>query len=103
MLVKEIVLFINSLMNINYSILFAAKYSSSFFVVIFSSITFATSDKYEKSTDNPFFYLWIMSSIISSFYAYSWDIKMDWGLFESMERDNRFLRDEIVYSSTVSN
>jgi len=27
---------------------------------------------------------------------------MDWGLFDSKAGDNRFLREEIVYSSTVS-
>lgn len=59
------------------------------------------SDKYPKSFQNPFFYLWVMASIVSSFYAYTWDIKMDWGLFDSKPGDNKFLREEIVYSSTV--
>lgn len=27
---------------------------------------------------------------------------MDWGLFDAKAGDNRFLREEIVYSSTVS-
>lgn len=79
----------------------SAKYSTSFFVIIFSSITQATSEVYDKSTENPFFYLWIISAIISSFCAYGWDIWMDFGLMK-MEGENRFLRDEIVYSSTVS-
>lgn len=79
----------------------ACKYFSSFFVPIFSSITFATtgnwkrrkiivesklifhvfhfpsiSGKYDKSTDNPFFYMWICASIISSCYAYLWVFAM---------------------------
>ncbi|XP_053688010.1 xenotropic and polytropic retrovirus receptor 1 [Sabethes cyaneus] len=78
----------------------AVKYSTSFFVVAFSSLTQATTDQYEKSTDNPWFYLWIISSILSSCYAYTWDIKMDWGLFDSKASDNKFLRDEVVYGST---
>ncbi|XP_065090148.1 solute carrier family 53 member 1 [Ochlerotatus camptorhynchus] len=77
----------------------AAKYSTSFFVVAFSSLTQATRDQYEKNTDNPWFYLWIIASIVSSCYAYTWDIKMDWGLFEAKANDNKFLRDEVVYSS----
>ncbi|XP_040150932.1 xenotropic and polytropic retrovirus receptor 1 isoform X1 [Anopheles arabiensis] len=77
----------------------ALKYSTSFFVVIFSSITQATRDQYAKSSDNPWFYLWILASIVSSCYAYTWDIKMDWGLFDSKSSDNKFLRDEVVYSS----
>lgn len=54
------------------------------------------------SGENPFFYLWIGSSLISSCYAYTWDIKLDWGLFDAKAGDNKFLREEIVYSSTVS-
>lgn len=78
-----------------------AKYATSFFVIIFSSITYATTEKYSKSLENPFFYLWIVSAIVSSFYAYGWDIFMDWGLM-TMDGENKLLRDEIVYSSTVS-
>jgi hypothetical protein len=43
-----------------------------------------------------------MASILSSCYAYTWDIKMDWGLFDKKAGDNKYLREEIVYSSTVS-
>jgi xenotropic and polytropic retrovirus receptor 1 len=95
-----------------------AKYATSFFVIIFSSITYATTEKYSKSWENPFFYLWIVSAIASSFYAYGWDVSgtlleefnlilfikqiwMDWGLM-SLDGENKFLRDEIVYPSTVS-
>jgi hypothetical protein len=78
----------------------AAKYASSFFVVIFSSITYVTTQSYPKSTHNPFFYFWVVSSIVSSCYAYGWDIWMDWGLMR-VQGENKFLRDEIVYSNTV--
>lgn len=46
--------------------------------------------------------MWIIASVASSCYAYTWDIKMDWGLFDSKAGDNKFLREEIVYSGTVS-
>lgn len=65
-------------------------------------MTLATSDKYGQSTTNPFFYVWVLFSICSATYSYAWDIKMDWGLFKSKENEHRFLRDEIIYSSTVS-
>lgn len=56
---------------------------------------------YESSKwNNPYLWLWIISSIVSSCYAYTWDIKMDWGLLDPSAVDNKFLRDEIVYSST---
>ena len=79
---------------------------------------------------SPFFYLWILCSIASSLYAYTWDIKMDWGLLDRYDifwlwserirsvlivvvklhivctflyyrnaGENKFLREEIVYSS----
>ncbi|XP_067002600.1 solute carrier family 53 member 1 [Anabrus simplex] len=76
----------------------AGKYATTFFVIIFSSL--AQTKKYPVSTDSPYFYLWVLSSILSSCYAYTWDIKMDWGLFDPKAGDNKYLREEIVYSST---
>ncbi|XP_037933725.1 xenotropic and polytropic retrovirus receptor 1-like [Teleopsis dalmanni] len=78
----------------------AAKYATSFFVVIFSYKFQTTGDYYTHSKDNPWFYCWILAAIVSSCYAYTWDIKMDWGLFDAKAGDNKFLREEIVYSST---
>ena len=55
--------------------------------------------------ENPYFYLWVMSSVTSSLYAYVWDIKMDWGLLENKEKsraESRYLREEIVYDKVVS-
>ncbi|CAG9856643.1 unnamed protein product [Phyllotreta striolata] len=77
----------------------AVKYGTSFFVVIFSFLNKAY-DEHFLPGENPFFYLWIGSSVISSCYAYTWDIKLDWGLFDAKAGDNKFLREEIVYSST---
>lgn len=57
---------------------------------------------YESTFDNPFVWAWLASSIFASCYAYTWDIKMDWGLFDKNAGENTFLREEIVYSSTVS-
>lgn len=54
------------------------------------------------NTNNPYFYLWIIASLVSSCYAYFWDVKMDWGFFDMKAGDHKFLREEIVYSSTVS-
>lgn len=98
----------------------AGKYSTTFFSVIFSTLrsyykgSFYTStfiisifycthflDDYTEPMDNPFLFLWIIASVISSCYAYTWDIKMDWGLFDKSAGENKFLREEIVYSSTV--
>uniref|UniRef100_A0A1B6D1A0 SPX domain-containing protein n=2 Tax=Clastoptera arizonana TaxID=38151 RepID=A0A1B6D1A0_9HEMI len=77
----------------------AVKYSTTFFVVLFSFLHSANTSNYPLTNENPYFYLWIFASIVSSCYAYTWDIKMDWGLFDKKAGDNKFLREEIVYSS----
>ncbi|XP_071444302.1 solute carrier family 53 member 1-like [Hetaerina americana] len=77
----------------------AGKYSTTFFVVIFGTLKSFYAENYESQFENPFLHLWIISNVINSCYAYTWDIKMDWGLFDKKVGDNRFLREEIVYSS----
>ena len=44
---------------------------------------------------------WVSSCLISSCYTFWWDLRMDWGLMETNKAgdENRFLREEIVYSS----
>lgn len=66
-----------------------------FFLVLFIG-------NYEHQYQNPYFYLWILSSVCSSLFAYIWDIRLDWGLFDKNAGNNKFLREEIVYSSVVS-
>lgn len=78
----------------------AGKYSSTFLVVLFATLRSVYSDDYEDLLDNPYLYLWVLASIVSSCYAYTWDIKMDWGLFDKSAGENKFLREETVYSST---
>ncbi|XP_008472751.2 xenotropic and polytropic retrovirus receptor 1-like, partial [Diaphorina citri] len=77
----------------------AGKYATTFFVVIFSFLNIELTKRGHPS--NMFFYLWILSSIISSCYSYMWDIRMDWGLFDDNTGEYTLLRDEIVYSSTT--
>ncbi|XP_063703623.1 solute carrier family 53 member 1 [Culicoides brevitarsis] len=80
----------------------AGKYASTFLVVIFSTLKnyYQLQKNYESTFDNPFTWAWLASSVFSSCYAYTWDIKMDWGLFDKNAGENTFLREEIVYSST---
>ena len=52
--------------------------------------------------NNAFFYMWVISAVIATIYTIIWDLKMDWGLFDKEQGDNRFLREEIVYASKVS-
>ncbi|CAH1155708.1 unnamed protein product [Phaedon cochleariae] len=78
----------------------AGKYATTFLVVIFATLKSVYKDDYASSSENPYVFLWIASQIISSSYAYTWDIKMDWGLFDKSSGENKFLREEIVYSSS---
>ncbi|CAH1389364.1 unnamed protein product [Nezara viridula] len=77
----------------------AGKYSTTFFVVIFNTLRTYFKDDYLDDYENPYLYLWFGANVVSSIYAYTWDIKMDWGLFDSASGENKFLREEIVYSS----
>lgn len=80
----------------------AGKYATTFLVVIFSTLRAYHQPSYATTFDNPYTILWLLSQALSSTYAYTWDIKMDWGLFDRNAGENKFLREEIVYSSTVS-
>lgn len=80
----------------------AGKYATTFLVVIFSTLRAYHQPFYATTFDNPYTTLWLLSQALSSTYAYTWDIKMDWGLFDRNAGENKFLREEIVYSSTVS-
>ncbi|XP_025758651.1 xenotropic and polytropic retrovirus receptor 1a [Oreochromis niloticus] len=74
----------------------AGKYSTTFFVVTFAAL-YATHEEQSHADANTFFYLLIVSSIISSLYTLIWDLRMDWGLFDRGAGENIFLREEIVY------
>ena len=83
----------------------AGKYSTTFFVVIFSSLSgYFQAEEAGSAAGKWLFYAYLLAAVVSSLYAYAWDIKMDWGLLDAgAGADNPFLRDEIVYSSKVSN
>nr|XP_018899350.1 PREDICTED: xenotropic and polytropic retrovirus receptor 1 homolog [Bemisia tabaci]XP_018899351.1 PREDICTED: xenotropic and polytropic retrovirus receptor 1 homolog [Bemisia tabaci] len=79
----------------------AMKYASTFFVVIFQTLLARTSGSYSDITLNPFFYCWVCACIVNSLYAYIWDVKMDWGLFDLSSAEYQLLREETVYSSSA--
>ncbi|XP_030853234.1 xenotropic and polytropic retrovirus receptor 1 homolog [Strongylocentrotus purpuratus] len=76
----------------------AGKYSTTFFVVLFSALVHIRRDQdlHEHFYQDPLYCLWIFSAFCSSCYTLTWDIKMDWGLLEKKSY-NKLLRDEIVY------
>lgn len=68
---------------------------------MYNDLLILFTETYAMSS-NPYLYLWVMASIVSTCYSYTWDIKMDWGLLDKGAGDNKFLREEVVYSSGVS-
>jgi hypothetical protein len=52
----------------------AGKYSTSFFVTFFSFMR----GKYQDSAVWTVF--WLIAVVVSTFYTYIWDVKMDWSL-----------------------
>ncbi|XP_058806050.1 xenotropic and polytropic retrovirus receptor 1 homolog [Phymastichus coffea] len=77
----------------------AGKYATTFLVVITLSLRMRYEDKTENIWESPWLWLWFVSCFINSVYSYTWDIKMDWGLLDSNAGENKFLREEVVYSS----
>ncbi|XP_027213471.1 solute carrier family 53 member 1 isoform X1 [Penaeus vannamei] len=77
----------------------AFKYSTTFFVVTFTSLTHVYRDQYLDSINNPFFYMLVGSMVFSSCFVFWWDMVMDWGLFDKNAGEYKFLREELVYSS----
>ncbi|XP_046843969.1 xenotropic and polytropic retrovirus receptor 1-like [Xenia sp. Carnegie-2017] len=74
----------------------AGKYSTTFFIVIFSTLTKSKTD-HDDSYQGTYFILWVISILIGSCYTLTWDLKMDWGLLKLNMKENTFLREEVVY------
>ncbi|KAH8273521.1 hypothetical protein KR018_009554 [Drosophila ironensis] len=75
----------------------ACKYSTTFFVVFFSTLRFNSDDKYANTFSNPFTWLFIASSLVSTVYCYGWDIIRDFGLLRIFRRERFLLREQLVY------
>lgn len=80
----------------------AGKYSTTFLAVICLTLKNYHDPKFASTYENPYTYAWMAAQFVSSCYALTWDLKMDWGLFDKNAGENTLLREEIVYSSSVS-
>jgi hypothetical protein len=77
----------------------AGKYASGFLVSITNALRRVQSfDYHNHKFENPFVYLWIITSLFSSTYKLIWDIKMDWGFLNKNAGENKYLREQIIYS-----
>lgn len=86
--------------------------SVSMFIYLFMCVTnfhdhfllfFFLLEKYRKVTDNPWFYVWVSDAVIFSIYAYAWDVRQDFDLWDCKAQVNtKCLRDDLIYESKVS-
>eukprot|EP00128_Syssomonas_multiformis_P001712 Colp12_sorted_trinity150504_noHs@20065 len=74
----------------------AGKYSTTFLVVIFSSLD-AISRAQSGADWSTLRTWWVVAAAASSCYAYVWDVRMDWGLFSSNTNKSPLLRRELLY------
>ncbi|XP_074606111.1 solute carrier family 53 member 1-like [Acropora palmata] len=72
----------------------AAKYSTTFLVVFFSTVATTNKERTGKQEVDFYFFSWIISSFVSTCYTYIWDVKMDWGL---MQPNHGFLRAKLMF------
>ncbi|KAK7571792.1 hypothetical protein V9T40_014264 [Parthenolecanium corni] len=79
----------------------AGKYASSMAGIISNSMLLSSKTSYSHYSENPYFYVYFICATIASTYTYTWDVKMDWGVFDFRESEYKFLREEIVYSSPM--
>ncbi|KAG7202378.1 hypothetical protein KM043_018697 [Ampulex compressa] len=77
----------------------AGKYSTTFLVATTNALYIYHAVEYKNKWENPWMWLWVASCLFNSIYSYTWDLKMDWGLLDSNAGENRFLREEVVYSA----
>ncbi|CAB3402428.1 unnamed protein product [Caenorhabditis bovis] len=77
----------------------AGKYSTTFIVVACGALN-KWMEKDDPNATSIFFYIWILSYIMSFTYTFLWDVFMDWGLIDPRApKDAMFLREEMIYGS----
>ncbi|KAG8222651.1 hypothetical protein J437_LFUL003773, partial [Ladona fulva] len=81
----------------------ALKYSTFFFVFGSLALHKVYEGQFSTHAESPYFYFWLLSSLVSTFSTFTWDVKLDWGLFEKNAGKNIFLRERLFYSSRSFN
>ena len=64
--------------------------------IVINYLLFAES----TGTFGAYFVLWVIFAAINFVYTFTWDVKMDWSLFQKGTK-HRFLRKKITYSPKV--
>ncbi|XP_033172148.1 xenotropic and polytropic retrovirus receptor 1 isoform X1 [Drosophila mauritiana] len=75
----------------------AGKYSTTFLVVLFSTLRSNSEGGYANTFSNPYTWLFLSSCVVATVYCYLWDVIRDFGLFRIMRGERIFLRKQLVY------
>ncbi|XP_056395429.1 xenotropic and polytropic retrovirus receptor 1 homolog isoform X3 [Hyla sarda] len=80
----------------------AGKYATVFIMVTFAAV-FSSEKVWPRvnSGETFYFYGWVLAACAGTVFTTVWDLKMDWGLLE-VNAQNKFLRDEMVYTKKAS-
>ncbi|XP_032904677.1 xenotropic and polytropic retrovirus receptor 1 homolog [Amblyraja radiata] len=76
----------------------AGKYSTVFIMVTFAALYSTEKERSQLTVGvKVYFYLWAVTTCVSTIFTIGWDLKMDWGLLDRKTKENKFLREETVY------
>ncbi|XP_055516106.1 xenotropic and polytropic retrovirus receptor 1 homolog [Leucoraja erinacea] len=76
----------------------AGKYSTVFIMVTFAALYSTEKERSQLTVGvKVYFYLWAVTTCVSTIFTIGWDLKMDWGLLDRKSKENKFLREETVY------
>ncbi|XP_069772266.1 xenotropic and polytropic retrovirus receptor 1 homolog [Narcine bancroftii] len=76
----------------------AGKYSTVFIMVTFAALYSTEKERSQLTIGvKVYFYLWAVTTCVSTIFTIGWDLKMDWGLLDKKTKENKFLREETVY------
>uniref|UniRef100_A0A915J450 Xenotropic and polytropic retrovirus receptor 1 n=1 Tax=Romanomermis culicivorax TaxID=13658 RepID=A0A915J450_ROMCU len=69
----------------------AGKYSTTFFIVFFGWLNSLAKSNWNQRS---FYYPWVLAYVVGYIYAFIWDIKMDWSLFDRHGDDLIYIQKE---------
>ncbi|XP_078083673.1 xenotropic and polytropic retrovirus receptor 1 homolog [Mustelus asterias] len=80
----------------------AGKYSTVFIMVTFAALYSTEKERPQLTIGvKVYFYLWAVTSCVSTIFTIGWDLKMDWGLLDRKTKEHKYLREETVYQNKI--
>ena len=68
---------------------------------LFTVVFVFSPDEDKLGHFNVFFFIYIFFALVSTAYTFTWDVKMDWSLGNTKQKDNFYLRSELIYPYKV--